>query len=170
MDYESDDWNDFVDETGFCDLKEKKWFSTDFGNYPLIYFGIRNVNDLKPSDVIRGNVDAVYERKRGKILVTHNVNETILMKINKIVSIYNYSHNMPFTKIDIPPSSIVIIGDNWFIIFNHEKILNSYVLENDIYAKEEYTSIYMVLSSMLPTLSNIDTEQLSKVLRKKGYI
>ena len=140
MDGTSEDWKNFVANTK--NLKEAKqsgrYFTTDFGNYSLICIKSA-VGSLSPDKIKKGDVEAVYTRNRKKIC-TEVANEKIEDYINKIRGIEAYQTNGLFTYLKLPKDSKVVSGDNWYIVYNNEGIVDGRYLNSDEYAKSEYNS------------------------------
>ena len=141
----SNDWFDFLKDTKYLQsARENNDLDLDYGKYPIICMAsIKNEVDV--SDIKDGDVIPIYSRSRNKIIVTDKITENIIYKVNKIYGIYTYFKNFPYFGISIPDGSIVIIGDNWYIVFNNE-IIHECVLEFDEYAIKEYNKIKEELS------------------------
>ena len=167
MDNSSYDWDDFIsmNRLDLDESLESNYFYTDYGDYPIVLVaGIKKTYDLVPADIKRKNVEALYERKRNNYIVTDNVNEDIFKKINKINFIYGYYKNENRDVIKIDEGSIVCVGDNWFIIFKDNCIVNSCVLEFDKYAMIEYNSTKQALMNSIENES--DNNKIKKMILK----
>lgn len=145
MDTESEDWKEFITNTKYLSESiESNYFQTDYGGYDLICLAAFN-EDTKEVKIKRKNVKAVYKRPRNKIINTNKIDEKLIHKINKIKGIKAYLNNQEFEAINIKTESIVITGDNWYIIYNDNNIIDSCLLEFDNDAKKEYEAIITVL-------------------------
>jgi len=141
MDVLSDDWNNFIDTSPNLEEADYRYgFTTDYAkdnsNYRLIAIS-QNNKIIDKKDLIRDDVEALYERKRNKLQVS-NINDNILKKIYKIKAIDNY-FNKKKNNLCIPDNSSAIVGDNWFLIYdNNYEIINYCVLNFDIKAIKEF--------------------------------
>lgn len=146
IDNSSCDWQFFINNTKYLEYARRDNFiETDYGNYPVICMAsIKDISNIDASDIKFMDVDAVYERIRNKVIVTR-VNEEVINKINKIHGINTYLSNREFTYLKIPNESMVIMGDNWYIVFNN-KIIDECVLNFDEKAIKEFNKIKEELS------------------------
>ncbi len=160
MDNDSEDWEDFVNNTENLQESENIGsFTTDYGDYSLICMASSKRRDtLKPRDIKPKNVEAVYERTRNHIMATDQPDITIFRKINKINGIKSYIDAEEFKMVLIPEESTVFTGDNWYIIFQNGKIISSCVLCFDKKAIREYELTKKELNQF--ALSH-DSQQLS---------
>ena len=133
-----DDWNSFVDTAPNLEESDYKFgFTTDYGGYHLIVISY-NDKIVTKKDLIKKDVEALYERKRNKIIVS-KINDEILRKIYKIKCIDNYFNKKQFQKVNIPCNSFAIIGDNWYLIYDDNcEIIDYCVLNFDIKAQREF--------------------------------
>ena len=140
MDNSSEDWKQFVTTTK--NLRESatlNYFTTDFPNYSLICIKSA-VGELTPEKIKKGDVPALYSRKRKKVSV-YNPDETQENQINKIKAYYSYQTRTRFNYMKISPDSKVVMGDNWYIVFNNQEILDSCYLSNDQFAEIEFNTV-----------------------------
>ena len=140
MDNESEDWDQYIENTNnLRESEEDGFFYTDYGDYPLICFASsKGEKEIVPEDIKPKNVSALYERKRNKIFATSTLDLEVYRKINKINAIKRYHEDEDYQEVEIPIGSVIFIGDNWFIIFNNGAIINSCLLDFDQKAKKEY--------------------------------
>lgn len=144
-DLSTNDWRYFVNNTNnLMNTKLNKCFITDYDEYNLIC--IASSKDLlECKDIKVGDVEALYDRSRNKLIVSNNINNEIIRKINKIRTIYNYYHeNNIFLNINIDDDMIVIIGDNWYLIFK-DKIVDYCIQDFDNNALREFEIVKNIL-------------------------
>ena len=148
MDHESEDWYDFLKNTpNIKDIKDVA-FDTDYGMYPIICMAsVKQPKEIKPCDIISKDVIPVYKRKRNRIIVSKEVNHHIINKINKIKAISCFFTKSDFKMISEIDDSLVLVGDNWFIIYKNGIIINSCLLDFDEDAKREFNCIKKILDS-----------------------
>lgn len=173
MDNKSRDWKNFVKLTpNLKDVKYIDAFDTDFRKYFKIC--ISSVNGQAP--IVRkqlklGDVEALYQRKRNDITVTDksNLDNGDLIKINRTLAIYTRNHNAPYFPIEMEENSIILMGDNWYIICDKDGISNSCVLEEDERALVEFRATYLTLIEELEknSFDRLDLEQFKEY---KKYI
>lgn len=173
MDTESEDWEDFINNT--LNLQEVEdtidRFSTDYGEYPLICMASHKGKKLQVKDIKKKDVDAVYSRVRNKIIGTDKPDEDILNKINKINAINSYYNSIDFEIIKIPENSIVFVGDNWFIIYNNGKIVDSCLLDFDNKAKIEFEATKQTINQYTSVNTKyIDYEQIIENIEKENSV
>ena len=153
MDYQSEDWKEFVNSTDNLQeiVDERDFFSTDYGDYSLICVAhstkIKDSNEMQ-LPIKSKNVEALYTRKRSKILID-NPNPEIIDKINRIKGIDSYLNNYYFKSALIPQDSIVFIGDNWYIVYSKGNIIDECLLEYDKSASIEYEAAKRILESSI---------------------
>jgi len=140
MDNRSEDWKAFVANTqNLAESVDENYFETDYGNYSLICMASSKKSmKLRTIDIKLKDVEALYERKRNKIIVTNEQNQQIINKINKINGIKSFFDETEFKQIDIPKSSIILVGDNWYIVVNDGNIVSSCVQDFDNKAQIEF--------------------------------
>lgn len=145
MDYNSKDWLDFINNTE--NLKDGgEDFNTDYGSYSLICMAsIKEPEKIIPKDIKPKNVEALYERKRVPIMIRNQVDDSILKRINKIKGIQCYFAEKDFESIEVPTASVILAGDNWYIIYHNGCIIDSCLLEFDEKAKIEFEAASLVL-------------------------
>lgn len=161
MDNISPDWLDFVNNTKNLDeVHRTNAFTTDYGLYPLVCMAsIKSTDDIDIDDIIRKDVKAVYHRPRQQIIVTSDITEPIIKKINQITAINCHHQKTKFNLVDIPSNSLVVLGDNWYLIYNSKKILSSCVLTCDPKANIEYETTIKILKNNPQTIiSNLKEE------------
>ena len=175
MERESVDWTEFVYNTNNLQTIDDfyDWFSTAFANYPIICMASsKNIELLEPDDFEFGNVDAVYKRSRNKVIVTDGSNEVALRKINKINGIHTFFEEEEFEAVEIPDTSIVLTGDNWYIIYNNGEIINSCLLEFDAKAETEFRASKEILGQyMRENISQeLNLENISTILQSSDVL
>ena len=148
MDTISDDWDTFVSSSdNLQDSKEYGFFTTDFPCYPVILISSsKNIYELSKQDIQFKNVDALYERKRNKIIVSDKISKSIILKINRIKAIKSFFTNKTFKPIEYFELSKVFVGDNWYIIASDNNIIDYCLLEFDNKAVLEFNATIDVLS------------------------
>ena len=140
MDMDSQDWIDFINDNSnsLNGAKYNKSFTTDYGNNPLICLAsTKNPEAMKVDDLKFGDVDALYERTRNKIIATTNIDNNIMRKIKKINGINSYLNKKMYGGIKVPRGSTVFVGDNWYLVYADGAIVDACVLEFDEKAKRE---------------------------------
>lgn len=158
MDNDSEDWKKFVENTKNLQ-RCYDCFTTDYGDYELICMAsIKEPEEISPKDIKPKNVDALYERKRTPIIVTNQIDESIMRKIDKIRGIKLYLEEKECELIEIPKQSVILTGDNWYIIYNNGEIVDFCVLDFDKKAKIEFkaTSIILKEKKINNNLSHLD--------------
>ena len=162
-----DDWNLFVRTPYLDETRNIDCFHLDYGDYPVVLIsGIKKVNEITSDDLIKSSVEAIYERKRNKIVVTDTVDKSLEIKINRIRFMKAYSESRSGEYILIPTDSIICIGDNWYIIVNNNTIYSSCVLDYDSNAVLEYEATKKVIEEQ----SIFDLNMLSSKLNNKKLI
>jgi len=149
MDTDSYDWDDFFDSTDNLENDvDDGYFNTDYGDYPLICMAtsMDDISKIKISDIEKGDVPALYERKRNKIIVTNTIGEDIIRKVNKIKAIKSYDDmEEKFEILDIAMGATVFVGDNWYIVLCGGKISDSCLLDFDDKAKIEFKATIEII-------------------------
>lgn len=166
----SEDWYNYILHTkNLLETYEDGYFETDFGCYSLICLASKTNNlESEEIDIKTKDVKPLYERKRNRILVTKNIDASILQKINKIKAIESYFKETKFEEIDIPNDSTIYLGDNWYLILNNNIIINLCYLEHDEKAKTEIKTTIEILNENIELdKNNIQENNLSKTLKKK---
>ena len=141
------DWELFVANTKNLQSVKKAndFFETDYDTYKIICISSTNSNKfldiLNFINVKPGDADAVYPRPRNKIVVTTDVDEKIISKINKINALYCYFNNKIFEYVKVPSGFKIYLGDNWYIICDNGFIVDSIVLDFDKNAILEYEEV-----------------------------
>lgn len=140
MDNDSDDWNCFLSSCkNIQEADDDGDFYTDYGDYPLICVAsIKEPKSIVPKDIMKKDVPAVYERKRNKVVATNEFDEQLYQRLNKIAAIEANFNEKDFIPVDLPEKGTVFIGDNWFIIYDENKIIDYCLLEFDDNAKVEF--------------------------------
>ncbi len=158
MDNKSSDWFDFIHNT--ANLQEifdgGDVFSTDYGKYSLICVASSkeiNINNNTKLPIKRKNVPALYSRKRSMIVIG-NPDENHIDKINRIKGIFCSLNKISYKNVLFPPKSVVIIGDNWYIVYNNKSIIDACVLEFDKNALIEYENTIKILENKLSLDNN----------------
>lgn len=147
MENESDDWKKFVSTTK--NLSESIWenrFNTDYNNgYSLICIKSA-IGELTPDKIKKGDVDAVYTRKRKKISID-SLSDDIIEHINRVRACYAHLNNTNFLYFNQSYDCKVINGDNWYIILGNEGVIDSCYLSSDVEAINEYGFIIEQIKS-----------------------
>lgn len=158
MDTESEDWQQFVNNTNNLQEVEDGYFSTDYGDYELICMGTsKRIENIKDKDIKRYDAPAVYERKRNKIIVTDKPDMNIYQKINKIRAIESFFNESEFVPANITETSISFVGDNWYIVYDNGNIISSCLLDFDSKAKIEFEATKQTISQY----SNLNSQQIN---------
>ena len=142
IDINTSDWKKFITNNNLLYADEYFCFDTDYNSYDLI--SIASSNKYDKLTIKLEEVEAVYERKRNKIIVTNNIDFEIIRKLNKLRALDSYFNKLEFKPIEIEQDSLVIIGDNWYIIYNNE-IIDSCLLDHDKKAVKEFNEIKNLL-------------------------
>ena len=147
MDTKSDNWFDFIDNTRNLNSYKNGKIKTDFGasNIVCIYSNIGKItrNKIKLCDV-----DAIYKRKRNDVRVYSN-NIKIESYINRIRAIDSYIKKDKFEYLKLSDKDRTMIGDNWYIVYDSNKIIDSLVLDEDMEAEVEYMDNLEYLNYLL---------------------
>ena len=147
MDTKSDNWFDFINNTRNLNSYKNGKIKTDFGasNIVCIYSNIGKItrNKIKLCDV-----DAIYKRKRNDVRVYSN-NIKIESYINRIRAIDSYIKKDKFEYLKLSDKDRTMIGDNWYIVYDSNKIIDSLVLDEDMEAEVEYMDNLEYLNYLL---------------------
>ena len=139
METDSEDWRQFRSNTkNLREAATQDYFDTDFGNYPIICMKSA-VGELMPEKIKKGDVPALYQRTRKQVTVSES-NKNIENTINKIRACYSHQTGEKFSYIKVPQGYKTVTGDNWYIIFSNQGILDSCYLSNDKFAVMEFNS------------------------------
>ena len=157
MDNTSEDWENFIKNTN--NLMEAKssydYFTTDFGYYALICIKSA-IGELTPDKIKRGDVPALYMRKRKQISV-EKPNKNTQITVNRIRAMYSHQTRKKFKYIIIPQDCKIVSGDNWYAILRKQGIIDSCYLPNDEFAKQEFNAIMkQLLANMQTTLETVE--------------
>lgn len=150
VEHESEDWINFVINTNNLDEVRINYphFELDYGHYSIVCVSksqkYKNSKSIEKNDIVSRDVAAVYEMPRSKVIVTNDIDENIIKKINKINGIYSYYDLSPYMNVKDYKDSTVFVGDNWYIIYN-DGIVNSCVLSFDKKAVREYEFVKKML-------------------------
>ena len=142
METASQDWKDFIrdnrDDLYISGISDG--FTTDYssGYSKLCMASIKDIESIEPEDLRFGDVEALYERTRNKIIATTMVDANILRKMRKIRGIYSYTNDEEYKDVIIPKGSTLFVGDNWYCVYSGDAIVDSCVLEFDEKAKREF--------------------------------
>jgi len=141
MDGTSEDWKNFIKNTN--NLREAKssgyYFTTDFGNYSLICIKSA-VGELTPDKIKKGDVPALYMRTRKQISAEKS-NENTEIAVNRIRAMYSHQTGEKFNYLKLPEGSRIANGDNWYILFGEEGIIDSCYLASDPFAAKEFNAV-----------------------------
>ena len=156
METDSEDWKQF--RTNTKNLREsarQDYFTTDFGNYSIICMKSA-VGELTPDKIKKGDVPALYSRARKQVTV-YEPSESIENDINKIRACYSHQTGKDFSYIKVPQGCKIMTGDNWYIIFGNQGIIDSCYLSNDRFAEMEFNSVTEQLMTDQQTVDDIPT-------------
>lgn len=98
------------------------------------------VGELAPEKIKKGDVPALYPRTRKQVTV-NEPNETIENDINKIKACYSHQTGKDFSYVKVPQGCKIVTGDNWYIVFGNQGILDSCYLSNDQLAEMEFNTV-----------------------------
>lgn len=157
IDITSDDFKKFtLDNKNLIEnYDEDNYFTTDYGNYPIICIAKNNLK-LSKDNLKFKDVDPTYLKDRSKIVVTSEINDIVRDKMNNIKAAYAYINDLEFKTIDFSNIDTVFVGDNWYIVLKDNEIATSLLLNQDPVAHQEYFNV----------LSTIYENQNSKKLLK----
>ncbi len=154
MDTQSDDWQEFISTTkNLNEAKNGNNFNTDYGGYPIICIKSA-VGVLTPDKIKKGNVPALYPRVRKQVNV-NELNENLENYVNKIRAGFSYQTGKEFSYLKVPQNCKVVTGDNWYIVFGNQGVLDGSYLPNDKYAKMEFDKF---MEQLLPKQQDISVE------------
>lgn len=140
METDSEDWKQFRATTkNLREAARLDYFTTDFGNYSIICMKSA-VGELAPEKIKKGDVPALYPRTRKQVTV-NEPNETIENDINKIKACYSHQTGKDFSYVKVPQGCKIVTGDNWYIVFGNQGILDSCYLSNDQLAEMEFNTV-----------------------------
>jgi len=141
MDMENDNWVEFIESTdNLSDADIDSGFSTDYGGYPIICIASNqeDLNSIQEDSLQFTDTPTFYRRKRNSIIVSKKPTQEMLLKVNQIKAIASVLKKQPFKYLNIDSGSILVIGDNWYIILKENCFIESCVLEKDEFALEEF--------------------------------
>lgn len=174
---ESEDWENFVTKTNNLKIDSiYDTLGTDYGQYSILCVAaIKNPEEIKVEDIKRGDVPAIYERKRSKIIATNNCDEEIIKELNKIKAIVCYWDEKEYQPVEIPNNSLVIYGDNWYVIYQNCEVIDACLLSSDKTAERELQATIEVMDGLyqdkLMVSANLIGDvigwHLNKVLKKE---
>lgn len=164
MNTDSTDWLDFVTNTPYLNNSSPtKGFTTDYGNYSLICVAYNKDLDFKnESDIKLEDVEAKYTRERNGISIAYGFSEKDINKINRISSIHTHFYQPNSAPAELPDDALVIIGDNWFIIYDNDSIIWECVLDFD----EDAVREFKIFKSILEEYKKSDENDIVKILKK----
>ena len=138
MENKSSDWQNFVSTTkNLRESKREGYFTTDYKTgYSLICMKSA-VGELTSDKIKKGDVGAVYTRKRKRISID-NLSDDIINHINKVRACYAHLNNTNFEYFNQSYDCKVINGDNWYIILGSEGVIDSRYLSSDTHAIREF--------------------------------
>lgn len=172
MDISSNNWKDFVNNTKNLQTIEdySDYFTTDYGNYHLICIASSKNNDkIKVDDLNLKDVKALYERKRNEIIISTSSDKVAISKVNRISSTKAYFDNIKFETLKMPKSALILVGDNWYIIYKNG-IISSCLLDFDEKAKLEFECIKNILENIKVThKQTIDVSKIEEKIKLLKY-
>lgn len=140
METESEDWKQFINNTNnLIESVTNDYFYTDFGNYNLICMKSA-VGELTPEKIKNGDVKALYHRNRKKVSI-NEYSENTENHVNRIRACYSHQTDTEFSYLKITKESKIATGDNWYIIFGNQGLIDSCYLSNDKYAELEFNTV-----------------------------
>ena len=162
MENESRDWDRFVENTkNLEETKNCDFFTTDYGSYEIICVASSGrKNGTKKKDLKFYEVAPVYERKRTPIVATKDITRDVHNKLNSICGINAYLSNEEYESAVIPENSLVLYGDNWFIVYNNGELVDFCLLEFDKKAQREFNIAEEVLNNISKDKKNISTDEI----------
>lgn len=173
MDTRSEDWKKFVLETrNLQEVYEKGFFKTDYDKTLLICMAsIKDPHNICGSDLVRKDVNPVYSRPRNKIIATTDITKDVIKQVNKIQAMWAYLNNRPYEKVSIEEPAVVFIGDNWYMIYSNNDVIDCHV-PFDKKSCAELLSAKKVLSDYLKNNpGTMDVSALTNEMEKnKNYI
>lgn len=161
MDNQSSDWKCFLESTS--NLQELHGFTTDYGEYPLICIASSKRGYIESEDIKKGDVRALYERKRNKIICSGN-NIEIYKRVNKIEAIKCFYEKKEYIAVETPPKSTVFLGDNWYIICHNNEIIKEACLSFDTKALIEFNITKDIINNHID-LSQINETTINNQMR-----
>ena len=151
MENESEDWCQFVVNNADILMKVhglKNTFETDYKSYEydlICIASTKPVAEIKPDDLKKGDVEAVYEKKRNEIVVTSNIDYEVMCRINKIKALCT-KFNMPSDYNELfSIGTTVAIGEDWYIAYYDGNIISSRIPPNCEEALNEYQEFVTLL-------------------------
>lgn len=161
MDTQSEDWQQFISTTkNLREAKSGSYFKTDYGVYPIICIKSA-VGVLTPDKINKGKVPALYHRIRKQVNV-NEPNENLENYVNKIRACFSYQTGQEFSYLKVPKSCKIVTGDNWYIVFENQEVLDGCYLSNDKYAKIEYDTF---MENLLSNQQDIGINEQAKILK-----
>lgn len=147
---ESEDWENFVNNTNNLEMNSiYGTLGTDYGQYSLLCVtAIKHPEEIKVEDIKRGDVPAVYERNRSKITAVKNCDEEVIKKLNKIKAIVCYFEGRDYQPVEVLDNSLVIYGDNWYLIYQDCEIIDECLLFDDKAAVRELQASIDVMEQL----------------------
>lgn len=144
VDIKTNNWYNFITYNNLQKADIDHCFTTDYSIYNLVCLAKSKEVDSK-TNLNPCEVDSIYKRKRNKIQVITKIDFETIRRVNKIKFTYDYYHyKKDFNTINIEENSIVIIGDNWYIIYNNGNIIDC-VIDYDSFARKEHKQIKSLL-------------------------
>ena len=145
MDNHSSDWKKFIKTKNLSNKLANgifDGFTTDYGNYQVLCVASSkkypDINAIKPNNLHFGDVKAIYDRPRNKIIVTTNGTKDMLDEINRLYAISAYHENTDeFMYYKSLQGNLVVLGDNWFVIIEENGEMYTNYLKCDKIAKAE---------------------------------
>ena len=167
IDLKSKDFSNFILNTKNIDCNNDEYFETDYGSYGVICVAKSN-KELKDENLYLKDIDSHYKKKRSKMIVTSNKDKKLYSKLNKIAGTYSYLNSEPFKPIKITLKSTVIMGDNWYIIYDDNNIIDYRLIKEDHNAYLEFVkAVKAIYGDAIKafTVDNIDNKL--KILSKR---
>lgn len=140
LDNKNPNWFEFVNNANNLNSYKNNKIKIDFGvsNLVCVYSCI---GDITKDKINFCDVKAIYKRKRNdvKVLSASSDNEAY---VNRIRAIDSYTSKNRFDYLKLHDNDMVIRGDNWYIVYDNNKVIDGLFLCGDDEAEAEYIDNY----------------------------
>lgn len=170
MDSSSKDWENFIGYTKNLFLPfPKDGFTTDYGNYSLICIASKNDEEPCYENIKFYDAPIAYQRDRNKIIISEYPDLDTFRKINRVKAISSEIDNKHFSFLQIPEHSITFVGDNWYIVYDSNHLIDSCVLKDDSRAVVEFNVVNSILKEEIKhnNINSLDIHQIVSFLESK---
>lgn len=130
------DWKNFAKRSINLNHPDQGYFRTDYGKFDLVCLASA-IGEITPKKIKPGISEAKYLAPRREIKNT-KANEEY---INKINAIYAHQTNQPFKYKNINKDLQMINGENWYILYDGDIIIEKCCLKYDERALKEYNEV-----------------------------